>query len=217
MSDILASPLNLIKIVQPMAVKEENCDTIIAAFKQKDPKAFRYVFTLQRKPLVYFAEKILGIREEAEDIVADSLMKLLARHADLHSFPEIRSFLYVVTRNACLTFLKRSKRVSVSQKEFSYWSDKEEEILHTFYRAEVLAELDKEIQLLSKKCRNVFQLAFYEGLNTNEIAAKLGLAVQTVRNQKMKAVGIIKTGLLKRNLAPALLFSLMLHSASIMD
>ena len=174
---------------------------IIAAFKQKDAKAFAYIFKLHRKALVYFAEKILGIREEAEDIVADSFIKLWDRHADFGSLPEIKSFLYVVTRNSCFNFLKYSKRVSASQKEYSYWADnKEEEILHIMFMAELLAELSREIELLPPKCRYIFQLAFYEGLNTNEIADKLSLSDQTVRNQKSKALHVIRTAFFKRNL-----------------
>ena len=92
---------------------------IIPAFKQKDAKAFACIFKLHRKALVYFAEKILGIREEAEDIVADSFMKLWAKHADFESLPQIKSFLYVVTRNSCLNFLKYAKRVSALQKELN--------------------------------------------------------------------------------------------------
>ena len=116
---------------------------ILTAFKNRDAKAFAYIFRLHRKALVYFAEKLLGIREEAEDIVADSFMKLWAKHGDFDSFPAIKSFLYVTTRNACFDFLKYSKRVSASQKEFSYWADnKEEEILHIMFKAELLAELD---------------------------------------------------------------------------
>ena len=218
MNDSLLIPLNLKTIVQPMAVTEENCDPIIAALKQKDPKAFTHIFQLQRKPLVFFAEKILGLREEAEEIVADSFIKLWEKHTDFESLAAIKSFLYVVTQNACFNFLKKSKKISASQKEFSYWADdKEVEVLHKIYRAELLADLDKEIQLLPPKCGNIFKLAFYEGLTTNEIAAKLGLSIKTVRNQKANAATIIKTELLKRNLTLAILFSLMLHSTSIID
>ncbi|HEV8283846.1 MAG TPA: RNA polymerase sigma-70 factor [Chitinophagaceae bacterium] len=187
---------------------------ILAAFKNRDAKAFAHIFKLHRKALVYFADRIIGVRQEAEDIVADSFMKLWARHADFESMPAIKSFLYVVTKNACFDFLKYSKKVSASQKEFSYWAgDKEVEILHLMYKAELLAELDREIQLLPPKCRNIFQLAFYEGLNTMEIAAKLGLSDQTVRNQKAKAVQIIKAAFFKKNLALAFLLCSIAHSS----
>jgi RNA polymerase sigma-70 factor (ECF subfamily) len=177
---------------------------IIAAFKQKDAKAFAYIFKLHRKALVYFAEKILGIRQEAEDIVADSFMKLWDKHADFDSLPQIKSFLYVVTRNSCLNFLKYSKRVSASQMEYSYWADsKEDEILHIMYRAELLLELNSEIEILPQEMKEVFGLSFFHELSPGEIADKLGLSVKTVRDQKAKAVLLIRTAFLKRNLAIA--------------
>ncbi|HMK25589.1 MAG TPA: RNA polymerase sigma-70 factor [Chitinophagaceae bacterium] len=183
---------------------------IITRFKQRDAKAFAYIFKLHRKALVYFAEKIVGIREEAEDIVADSFMKLWAKHNDFDHLSQIKSFLYVVTRNSCLNFLKYSKRVSASQKEFSYWAnDKEEEILHIMYRAELLTELNSEIEILPQKMREVFELSFFQELPSGEIANKLGLSVKTVRNQRAKAVHLIKAAFLKRNLAIAFLIFLM--------
>lgn len=187
---------------------------ILAAFKNKNAKAFAHIFLLHRKPLVYFADKILGLREEAEDIVSDSLMKLWARHTDFNSFAEIKSWLYITTRNACLDFLKYSKRVSASQNEFSYWAGahKEEEILHIMYKAELLEELNREIELLPKQCRNIFRLAFFEGLKTNEIAARLGLNDQTVRNQKAKALHVVKTAYFKKNLAVVFVFCFSLNS-----
>jgi RNA polymerase sigma-70 factor (ECF subfamily) len=191
-----------------MGVNELSNEDVIRAFTKRDAKAFAFIFRLHRKPLVYFAEKILGIREEAEDIVADSFMKLWAKHADFDSLPEIKSFLYITTRNACLNFLKYSKRVSSLQKEYSYWVDKEIEILHLMHMAEMLAELKKEVDLLPRKCMNIFRLAFYEGLDTNAIARKLGLSVKTVRNQKAKAVQLIRVSALKKNLLGDLIISL---------
>ena len=179
---------------------------IILAFKQRDAAAFAYIFKMHRKALVYFAEKILGVREEAEDIVAESFMKLWEKHADFERLSQIKSFLYVVTRNSCLNFLKYSKRVSASQKEFSYWADdKEEEILHIMYRAELLFELNNEIEILPGKMKEVFELSFFHELSSGEIASKLGLSVKTVRNQKAKAVRIIRSAFLRRNLAIALM------------
>jgi len=74
--------------------------------------------------------------------------------------------------------------------------------------AEMLAELKKEVDLLPRKCMNIFRLAFYEGLDTNAIARKLGLSVKTVRNQKAKAVQLIRVSALKKNLLGDLIISL---------
>ena len=187
---------------------------IIAAFKLKDAKAFASILKLYRKALVYFAEQILGIREEAEDIVAITFIKLWEKHDHFDSLPALKSFLYVTTRNACIDFLRYSKRASASKRDYSYWADnREDEILHLMWNAEMLAELDREIELLPAKSREIFKLAF-QGLPTNEIANKLELTVKTVRNQRARAVNLIQTAFLKRNLTVSFLICLICHSPS---
>ncbi len=93
-------------------------DINLEAFKKRDAKAFAGIFKSQRTALIYFAEKLLGIREEAENIAGDSLMKLWAKHADFDGFPAIKLFLYTTTRNSCLNFLKYSK---IKKSLFSYY------------------------------------------------------------------------------------------------
>jgi len=189
---------------------------IIAAFKLKDAKAFAHIFKLYRKALVYFAEQILGIREEAEDIVAITFIKLWEKHDHFDSLPALKSFLYVTTRNACIDFLRYSKRASASKKDYSYWANnREDEILHIMWDAEIFTALEREIELLPKKCREIFKLAFFQGLPTNEIAGKLELSVKTVRNQKARAVHLIQTAFLKKNLAVSFMICSICHSASL--
>jgi DNA-directed RNA polymerase specialized sigma24 family protein len=133
-----------------VATTDNNIDIVIAAFKQKDPKAFAYILALQRRPLTYFAEELLGIREVAEDIVADSFEKLWTTHTDFDSITAIKSFLYSTTRDSCLDFLKCSEKVSGLQKDFGYWVGKEQEIIFIMYDAELLSELYREKKALPK-------------------------------------------------------------------
>ncbi len=140
-----------------MAAADNNIDIVIAAFKQKDPKAFAYIIALQRKPLVYFAEKLLGIREEAEEIAAVSFEKLWANHADFDSFRAIISFLYSTTRDSCLDFLKYSEKVSDSQKDFDFWVGKEQEIIFIMYEAEQLSELCRDKKILPKNSFTLYE------------------------------------------------------------
>lgn len=193
-----------------MVVAENEID-IIAAFKQGDVKALTFFFKLHFRPLVFFAESLLRDKQEAEDIVSEKFMRLWDKHAGFDSFYSIKAFLYISTRNACLDHLKYSQRRSAFKKDYSYWSDnKEEEILHFMYEAELIEELAKEIEVLPKNCRRIFELSFFDNLNPYEVALRLGLSVKTVRNQKAMAVQLLKTRFLKRNL----LFSALIFSAS---
>ncbi|WP_315815641.1 RNA polymerase sigma factor [Paraflavitalea speifideaquila] len=54
----------------------------------------------------------------------------------------------------------------------------------------------------------VFKLYFFDRLTTQEIAAALNISEQTVRNQKTKAVAILKAALLKKDILPV---AILLH------
>lgn len=174
---------------------------IIDALKQRDATAFAYLFKQYYYALCSFAERLLNDRQEAEDIVQDQLMKLWRKHADFDSLSSIKSFLYISTRNACFNFLKHSKHVSSSQKELLYLTDnKEMEVLHMMIHSEMLREVAKEIDVLPKAAKRVFELCFFDGLDSKEIAKELGLSIQTVYNEKARAVQFIRTALLKKKL-----------------
>jgi DNA-directed RNA polymerase specialized sigma24 family protein len=90
----------------------------ITALKNKDAKALAYIYRLEKKQLVYFAEK-LGIGEEAEYIAGESFMKLWDKHADFDSLQAVKSFLYETTRESCLNFFKYSRKLSDTQMLFA--------------------------------------------------------------------------------------------------
>ena len=123
-------------------------DINLEAFKKRDAKTLADIFRSQRKALIYFAEKLLGIKEEAENMVEITFMKLWQKHADFDSFPAIKLFLYTTTRNSCLDFLKYSRKTSDLQKDFLYWSGKEQVILQIVYEAELQSELYGDIKIL---------------------------------------------------------------------
>ncbi|MCY1383984.1 hypothetical protein D9M69_721730 [compost metagenome] len=68
--------------------------------------------------------------------------------------------------------------------------------------AEYIQQLYVQVQHLPERCREIFNLYFFERQTTKEIAALLNISEQTVRNQKTKAVAILKSALLKKNILP---------------
>lgn len=174
---------------------------IIAAFKQRDAKAFAFLFKLYYRALCYFAERLIKDRQEAEDIAQDQLMKLWRKHLDFDKLSDIRAFLYTSTRNSCIDFLRHSKHVNAAQKTLLYIAENNQaEVIHKMIESELLEEVVKEIEGLPKSTKRVFELSFFNDLDSKEIARHLGLSIQTVYNEKTKAVQFIRTALLKKKL-----------------
>lgn len=184
-------------------------DYWISEFRKGNSLALNYVFDLHYRALCYFAECIIKDQQEAEDIAASSFIKIWKKHADFETAQNIKAFLFISTKNACFDYLKHFKRQSLAQKEyFKQLSEEEDHILNYLIEAEFLQLLNAEIEDLPEKCRAVFKFIYFDSLKTDEIAQRLALSVKTVRNHKARAVSLLQSALLKRNLLPILLLSL---------
>ena len=173
-------------------------DSWLNAFQEGNAKAFQEVFNRYNKRLCYFAEQKVQDRKDAEDIVADTFGKLWQGHAGFNSEESIRAFLYITTRNACISFLRQKHRREASGQELLYlFGDKDDgDALHDMIEAELLEIIYQAIEELPRKCKAIFKLIYFEGLSTKEVAEKLRISERNVLNQKARAIQLLKRNLL---------------------
>lgn len=174
---------------------------LLVDFRNGDEKATRKLYTLYYLPLCYFNQKIINYSQEAEDISTESFLKLIQKRKDFESLAEIKSFLFTVSKNACLDFLRKEKRHNKFNQEISLSSPLEELFIdQEMISAKVLQSVYAEIENLPNKCQQVFKSIYIEGSSTAEIAKEMGISVQTVLNQKGKALRKIRLALSYENL-----------------
>lgn len=186
-----------------MPAPHDNNDlALLLHFQQGDPAAADTLFLRYVKPLCFYVERLTGSGPDAEDIVADTFIKLLERRTRFNSLDNVRAFLYRVSRNAAINFNRANSRHRAAHEQIGYltrttegrdeWLDNEQ------IRAEVLGAIYEEIEELPGKCREIFKSIFIQGLSTDEIASRMGIAVQTVRTQKARALSLLRAQLLKK-------------------
>jgi RNA polymerase sigma-70 factor (ECF subfamily) len=73
-------------------------------------------------------------------------------------------------------------------------------------RAEVLREINREIENLPEQCRKIFKMSFFDGKKNQEIASMLEISVHTVKNQKARAIQLLRVRLPDRNLVAILIW-----------
>ena len=168
---------------------------LIDQFKKGDSGAFASFFHLHYRPLCYFAVQLVSDHAEAEDIVKDTFVKLWHKHEDFESGEAIKAFLYITTRNACLNFIRHLKVKDTFRKELSYLEEGkgEEMILNQLIHAELLREIYQEIEKMPEKRREVFRLAYFDGLRNEEIADVLHISIHTVKEHKGKALTFLRS------------------------
>ncbi len=195
---------------QGARLMEQSVDDLISQFNQGNSRAYTTIYNLCAPSIYYFAKRFVNDREVAEEITADTFIKLFLLHPNFDSLPNIRAFLRITARNSCLNYLRDLKSKDQQKKDLLYLltQDQEKEFLQDQYQAELLQRIYNEIERLPKKCRQVFKLAFMDGLGNEEIAKLLHINYQSVKNQKARALKILRLALLNRGLLAAVLVKL---------
>ena len=181
---------------------------LIDGFKRGEEKALSHFYKLHFRPLCYFAERLTGNKQEGEDIVAETFSRLWKIRENFDSSTNIKAFLYISVRNACLNYIKFMKRQAALQKEMLYLADDSEDEGSFLYEVEanVLHHVYAEIENLPVRCRQIFKMIFFEGLSTAEIAERMGISPNTVLNQKARAYRLLRVVLLKRKLLEVFMY-----------
>jgi len=132
-------------------------------------------------PLVQFVTTLGVDGDAAEDVVQQTFVRLWERREQLRLAGSLRGFLYRVARNLCFDKLRRSKareRAAERAKSVSAIPSPYEQVAE----GELTAIIEKAIDALPERGREVFRLVRYQGLSHREVAETLDLAPQTVAN-----------------------------------
>lgn len=184
---------------------------VIIEFKQGSKEAFAEVYKTHYASLFFFVKRFISDRQEAEDITAETFIKLWKIRHNFDSHQNIKAFLYITARNACLDCLRAKQRSTGMQQEMLYLLLQGNDVtfIQDEIKADVLQEIRKEIENLPPKCQQIFKMAFLQRIKNAEIAEKLGLTVQTVKNQKVRAIKLLRLAINKDLVILSLLFILL--------
>jgi RNA polymerase sigma-70 factor (ECF subfamily) len=185
----------------------------IVGFQQGSKEAFAAVYNMHYSRLYGFIKKLVDTREEAQDITAETFVKLWRLHANFNTEENIKAFLYITARNACLDYLRYRQRQTVNKQAFGYTLTEQDEAIpapNDEIKTAVLKQLHSEIEHLPTQCKRIFKMAWLEGKKNAAIAEQLSLTEQTVRNQKARAIKILRLALENYNMELFVLFILMM-------
>ncbi len=133
-----------------------------------------------------YAIRFVGDTFVAEDIVQECFVKLYEKRFK-YSDVSPAALLFVMVRNSCLNFLKR-KSVLVGEPSFTIPSKITAD--DTLMYAELKSEILRIVNTLPPKCREVFNMKHFEGLNTREIAERTNTSMQNVEKHLANAQAV---------------------------
>lgn len=176
-----------------------NQKNLVAELREGKERAFQQIYLKYYRPVCYFAYNLVNDMSQAEDIASETFSKLWVLRQNFNEMPSVKSFLYTAARNASLNYLKSLKVRTTTHDELLYLAENEEDfVLSKIIRAQLLQSIYCEVERFPDKVREVFRLFFEEGLGTREIALRLDMPEQSVRNTKTRALDMLRHTLLRK-------------------
>ncbi len=156
--------------------------------------SLKSVFYQYHAALCFFAEKLVQDRTEAEDIVEEVFIKLWQKEPDFSQYKNIKAILYIAVKNACLDHIKKRRRDNQKLNGLTYTLQQETEgfVLLEMVRAEVLRSLYAALENLPVERRNVMQLIYVEGWDSNKVAEHLDISIHTVKKHRLRGIKDLK-------------------------
>ncbi len=184
----------------------------IDLFCKGDMQEYNYVFELYYDTMYLFAYNMIRTQGEAKDIATESFIKLWKLHSNFENLGNIKAFLYVTTRNACIDYLRFLQKQRAAQREIFYLldKDKEETPKNEMIDAEVFKKLSQQIEALPPKCKEVFKLIYFHNFSTAQIAKKMAITQRNVLNQKARGIQLLQSALFSRTLRDTVVLMLLL-------
>ena len=154
---------------------------IFEKIKKGDDAAFSRLFDRFYTPLCFFASKYVSDLDLARSLVQQFFVDLWVKREklDIHSSP--KSYLYRSVKNRCIDYLRtRKKTIPVSMNGENDSSVPFQDLVE---EAEINEKLNRAINQLPEKCREIFVLCRFENMKYSEIAKHLNISVKTVEMQ----------------------------------
>jgi len=166
---------------------------LVALLKAGDRGAFAEVYK-RYWPLMYnHALRMLKDEDDARDVVQELFTTLWLKSRSIISDTNIAGYLYTATKNKVLDLIAQKRvRINYIESLALYMEVQSNQILETITEKEMMLALEKEIQKLPPKMKQIFEMRTKQHLTYREIANELTISDKTVKKQINNAINIIR-------------------------
>ena len=182
------------EITNVRKTEEPTDEQLIARFQQGDEYAFDLLVKRYRDPLMNFIFRFVGDKTDSEDILQETFLRL---YKNKHYYKEIAKFstwIYTIAGNLAKTELRKRKRRNLFSIHNFMSTEKDYElpdkgITPEKYTNAVITdtEIQKAIDKLSPKFKQVILLRDVQGFSYEEISQIVSIPLGTVKSRVNRA------------------------------
>ncbi|WP_316793939.1 RNA polymerase sigma-70 factor [Pedobacter frigoris] len=170
---------------------------MLMKLKAGDNTAFDFFYKQYRGRIYSNILKMIKSPELASDVLQEVFVSLWNNKSSIDPEQSFDNYILRIAQNKVYDFFRKASRDKKLEEKLIALSagDEYNPIEEGLHLKENLSLLEKEIELLPPKCREVFKLCKVEGKSYNEVAELLNISTATVNNHIVKATRILKKNL----------------------
>jgi RNA polymerase sigma factor (sigma-70 family) len=178
--------------------------TIIARILAGDTHHFSVLVERYKDRASALACRLVGSREEAEEVLQDAFVKAFRSLADFRGESRFGTWFYRIVYNACMTRVSRRQDSVLSLDDPAMVggecavASNDPDALERLAEDEQYEILDAEMQKLPEKFRTVLALFYVQGQRYEEISLILNLPMSTVKTHLFRARALLRNRVLDR-------------------
>jgi RNA polymerase sigma-70 factor (ECF subfamily) len=171
-----------------------NESLLLERLKAGEEEAFNEIYNSYAPSLTSFAAARLTSLDEANDIIHDLFIHLWQERENITITISLRAFLFAAIRYRIIDHIrKNSSRKKYAEQIAKMPVHAQEETENKIFEKELREKLDNAINQLSPRTKEVFKLSRFEHLSVKEIAEKMDVSEQTVKNQLTTALAQLRS------------------------
>nr|WP_319571070.1 RNA polymerase sigma-70 factor [uncultured Draconibacterium sp.] len=167
---------------------------LVKLLKKGDITAFDVIYKKYSRRLYGFVFGYVKQETDTEEIVQEVFLKIWKSRNKINVYSSFESFLFTVAHNATVNVLKKR---AIEQKYVDHVKslqqiDNTYELTDEIQYKELVAKYQDLLKELSPRQKEIFHLSREEGLSHKEIAEKLGISANTVKNHLVATISFLK-------------------------
>lgn len=163
---------------------------ILEEISKGNVEVFKNFFKNHYEPLVVYANGYLFDNDSSQDIVQDVFIYIWEHASTLNVKTSLKGYMYAMVRNRCLNYLKSIKITDhleildfninlITEHVFNSTSEEDKIIVYH--------QVLKIVDTLPERMQQIVRLKFLHNYKYAEIAAELGVSINTVKTQLKRA------------------------------
>lgn len=139
--------------------------------------------------VTYFCEKILGNREDAEDITQEAMIKFVANFDQVEDGCHY-AYICQTAKRLCFNVIKYNNMLAKNLRDYKY-EDLEPSFEEKIIKSEVINNLLNSFSILPKGLRKILEYIVLDDLSYNEVSKITGKSQSTIRNQYSRGITLL--------------------------